>query len=298
MSLNLPKTRGRYRINADIGKMCWFGVGGNAEVLFIPKDIEDIQHFLENKPKEIPLFVFGVGSNILVRDGGIKGIVMRLGRGFNYVKHNNDVVTAGAASMDLNVALYTMENGIGGLEFLSGIPGTIGGALAMNAGAYKADILSILIQATAINHKGEIRKFQKDEIGYFYRGKTLSDEWIFLEAEFKGYHDEHEKIKDKIDDIQKQRGDTQPIKSRTGGSTFKNPPELKAWELIDKAGCRGMSIGDAKVSEQHCNFLINNGNATASELEELIETVKNRVLEKTGITLEEEIKIIGNKSEK
>jgi UDP-N-acetylmuramate dehydrogenase len=294
----LPQVRGKYRENADLSKMCWFGVGGPAEILFQPYDLKDLVFFLQNKPKEIPCFIFGVGSNLLIRDGGIKGIVIRLGRGFNYISHNNHNIITGAASLDINVAKYAQQNGIGGVEFLSGIPGTIGGALAMNAGAYKKEIKDILIQAKAVNLNGEVVDFTAQELGYVYRGHSLKEPWIFVEAEIKGGLEDPELIKVKIDAIQAQRLATQPIRSKTCGSTFKNLPGIKVWELIDKAGCRGYSIGGAQVSEKHCNFFINTGTATAQDLEKLIQDVKHKVLQRSGVELKEEIIIVGSTCEK
>lgn len=295
----LPKVSGKYRENADLSKMCWFRVGGLAEVLFQPLDLDDLVYFLKNKPSDIPCFVFGVGSNLLIRDGGIKGVVIRLGKGFNYIHltTNNHIIT-GAASMDVNVAMFAWQNGIGGVEFLSGIPGTIGGALAMNAGAYKKEMKDVLIRAKAVNLNGEVVNFSAQELGYVYRGHSLKGFWIFIEAELKGYLDDPNLIKEKIDTIQTQRSDTQPIRSKTCGSTFKNPPAINAWKLIDQAGCRGLAIGGAQVSEKHSNFLINTGTATAQDLENLIHEVKQKVLKTSGVELKEEIIIIGSTCEK
>lgn len=289
----LPKVEGDYREKANLGKICWFQVGGDAEVLFKPKNTNDLANFLKNKPSDIPHTIIGVGSNLLIRDTGFKGVVIRLGREFNFIKHENHLVHVGAASLDVNVALYTENELIAGLEFLAGIPGTIGGALAMNAGAYGSEIKDVLVSATAVNEKGEIREFTNSEIGYVYRGKTLGSEWIFTECKLQGCKGEKAEIKEKIEKIQNARATTQPIKSRTGGSTFKNPEGHKAWELIDKAGCRGLQIGGARVSDMHCNFFINTGDATASDLEKLIKEVQKRVLENSGIALHPEIKIIG-----
>ena len=293
----LPKIEGKYREKANIGKMCWFQTDGIAEVLFIPKDIDDLKHFLSNRPKDINIYVMGVGSNTLVRDGGIKGLMIRLGAGFNYIHHNeHNYVTVGAACLDLNVANYAAANSIAGLEFFSGIPGSIGGALAMNAGAYENDTASVLVEAKAINIvSGEVKVFQNEEIGYHYRGKNLGDEWIFCEAKFKGKVGEKNDIIKAIAQIQNKRATTQPIKSKTGGSTFKNPPSHRAWQLIDQCGLRGFKKGDAKFSELHCNFLINHGNASASDIEFLIHLAKEKVKLTSGVELEEEIKIFGNK---
>ena len=290
---NLPKIKGKYSKNADVGKMCWFKTSGIAEVLFIPQDIEDLEYFLLNKSNDLPIYVMGAGSNLLIRDRGINGVIIRLGAGFNYIQHKGNNIIAGSACLDLNVANYAAKNSITGLEFLAGIPGSIGGALAMNAGAYNNDISSILVEVKAINIlSGGIKIFQNQEIGYFYRGKKLSDDWIFYEAKLRGKKGNKTEILNTIANIQKQRLSTQPVKSRTGGSTFKNPINHKAWELIDRCGLRGMKYGDAQFSELHCNFLVNEGNAKASDIEFLIKLAKQRVKEKFSIDLEEEIKIM------
>lgn len=291
MLARLPKVQGQYRENFDLGKLSWFNVSGIVEVLFRPANTQDLSEFLANKPKDIPVFVFGVGSNILIRDTGFKGVAIRLGREFNYINHTSETITAGCAMLDLNLALYAMENSIAGLEFFSGIPGTLGGALAMNAGAYGKEIKDVLISARAVSQTGEVQDFTAEEIGFKYRGKELDSSWIFTEATLQGEVGNKEEIKKKIDEIQTQRASTQPIKSKTGGSTFKNPQGQKAWELIDKSGCRGLKIGGAMMSEMHCNFLINDGTATAKDIENLINEVKRRVASSCAVELEEEIKI-------
>lgn len=292
MLSRLPQVRGSYRENADLSKMCWFGVGGIADVFYKPHDTKDLSHFLKNKPKDIPHFVLGVGSNILISDSGFKGVVIRLGREFNYVKFESDKVIVGAATLDLNVAIASADHGYAGLEFLSGIPGTIGGALQMNAGAYGSEIKDILISAQAVDEDGEIFTLNNEDFGFKYRGHNLSKSYIFTEATFKSELGNPEEIKAKLSQIQEKRASTQPIRSKTGGSTFKNPEGMKAWELIDKAGCRGLKIGGAQVSEKHCNFFINTGDATAQDLEDLIILVKKRVFETSGIMLHEEVKVI------
>ncbi|MSO13731.1 UDP-N-acetylmuramate dehydrogenase [Rickettsiales endosymbiont of Trichoplax sp. H2] len=291
----LPKIKGKYRENADIGKMCWFKTSGIVDILFIPKDIDDLRYFLSNRPNNLSIYVMGIGSNMLIRDGGVRGVMIRLGAGFNYINHKENIITAGCAVLDLNVANYAAKNSIAGLEFFAGIPGSIGGALAMNAGAYGNDTSSVLIEAKAINmFTSEIKTFLTSEIGYYYRGKKLSAEWLFFEAKFKGYFGDKNKIQKAIDNIQEARSSTQPIKSKTGGSTFKNPHNQKAWQLIDKCGLRGEKIGGAKFSELHCNFLINEGGAKSSDLEDLIILARQKVKEKFNINLEEEIKILGH----
>jgi UDP-N-acetylmuramate dehydrogenase len=290
----LPAVRGEYRENCNLGKFCWFKVGGDADVLYKPQDAEDLQAFFKGLPEDVDYFVFGVGSNLLVRDSGYRGVAIRLGREFNYARVTDQgTVIAGAAMLDVNLADFCAEHGLSGLEFYAGIPGTIGGALAMNAGAYGSETKDVLISAKAVNRSGEMRIFKVDELGYTYRHKGISDEWVFVEAEFKVTPAKVDEIKAKIQEIQISRNSTQPIRTKTGGSTFKNPEGHKAWQLIDAAGCRGLKIGGAKVSEMHCNFFINDGDATATDIENLIKEVQNRVFTNSGIQLEPEIKIIG-----
>lgn len=290
----LPTVRGEYRENCNLGKFCWFKVGGDADVLYKPQDAEDLQAFFKGLPADVEYFVFGVGSNLLVRDIGYRGVAIRLGREFNYARvTDNGTVIAGAAMLDVNLADFCAEHAMAGLEFYAGIPGTIGGALAMNAGAYGSETKDVLISAKAVNRSGEMRVFKVNELGYTYRHKGISDDWVFIEAEFKASHGDMDEIKKNIQEIQTARSATQPIRTKTGGSTFKNPEGHKAWQLIDAAGCRGLKIGGAKVSEMHCNFFINDGGATASDLENLIKEVQKRVFENSGIRLETEIKIIG-----
>lgn len=290
----LPTVRGEFRENANLAKFCWFQVGGQVEVLYKPKDIEDLQVFMRDLGDDIPYFVFGVGSNLLIRDSGFTGVAIRLGREFNFAhKLDNNIIHVGAATLDINVAEFAKESGVAGLEFFAGIPGTIGGALAMNAGAYGSETKDVLISARAVNRSGELREFEAHELGYHYRGKALEGEWIFVDAKFKGAAGKREDIAEKIGQIQTARNSTQPVRSRTGGSTFKNPDGHKAWQLIDQAGCRGLIVGGAQVSDLHCNFFINLGDATASDLLNLIEIVKERVYKTSGVVLEEEIKIIG-----
>jgi UDP-N-acetylmuramate dehydrogenase len=289
----LPKVSGIYREDADLSKLCWFQVGGKAKILYKPKDARDLSCFITDKPKEIPYFILGAGSNLLIKDTGFNGVIIRLGREFNYVKFQDTKVIVGGSTLDINVSEACRDQGIAGLSFLSGIPGTIGGAIAMNAGAYGKEMKDILISAKAINEAGDIVNLKNEEFRFHYRGKELEGKWIFVEAVLQGVKGNKDEISDEISEIQKQRTITQPIKNRTGGSTFKNPVGYKAWELIDKAGCRGLKIGRAEVSPIHCNFFINTGTATAQDLEDLINEVKKRVFEKTKIRLEEEIKIIG-----
>lgn len=290
----LPKIRGSYRQNADLSKINWFNVGGPAEVMFRPADLDDLIFFLKHKPKDIPVTILGVGSNLLVRDGGISGVVIRLGRGFAQISHENNTVIAGSAALSFNVANLAADYGVAGLEFLVGVPGTIGGALAMNAGAYGSDIAAILQTARAVDEAGNLHELSPVDIGYIYRGNTLPEGMIFIDCVLKGTNGNNADIKARLAEITAMREETQPIRSKTSGSTFKNPPGLKAWQLIDQAGCRGLKIGGAQVSEKHCNFFINTGNATAADIENLGEEVRRRVKDKTGVELVWEVKIIGN----
>ena len=293
----LPNVRGSYRADANLAKTNWFNIGGPAEVLFRPADREDLAYFLKHKPKEVPVTVIGVGSNLLVRDGGISGVVIRLGRGFTAIDHQGLCMRAGAGALCFNVATMAAECGLAGLEFLSGIPGTVGGAVFMNAGAYGSDISAVLESAEVIDEAGEFHTLSVSDMGYVYRGNTLPEGMIVTGAVLKAHKGDKQKIMEQIQNISKQREDTQPIRSKTSGSTFKNPPGKKAWQLIDEAGCRGLKVGGAEVSAKHCNFFINTGEATASDMEELGEEVRRRVFAKTGIMLEWEVKRIGNKYE-
>lgn len=295
---NLPEIRGSYRQNADLSKINWFNVGGHAEIMFRPADSDDLIHFLKNKPSGLAVTVLGVGSNLLVRDGGIDGVVIRLGRGFTDISYDGTFVHAGAGALSFNVATSVAEHGISGLEFLVGIPGTIGGALAMNAGAYGGDIASVLESAQAIDESGNLHNLTPSDIGYIYRGNTLPEGMIFTNCILRGARGDRDAIKARLAEITATREETQPIRSKTSGSTFKNPPGLKAWQLIDEAGCRGLKIGGAQVSEKHCNFFINTGGATSEDIETLGEEVRRRVKEKTGVDLVWEVKIIGKKGNK
>lgn len=289
----LPPVRGRLSEGTSLANVTWFRVGGPAEVLFKPADLEDLRQFIANKPADVPVTLLGVGSNLLVRDGGIPGVVIRLGRAFADIRAEGDRIIAGAAALDLNVALAARDAGLGGLEFLSGIPGTIGGALRMNAGAYGSDMAAVLRQATAIDETGHLRQLDHAAMGFTYRHAAIAEDWIFVGAELAGKPDQVDAIQERIAAIQQSRAESQPIRSRTGGSTFVNPTPQRAWELIDAAGCRGLRLGGAMVSEKHCNFLINTGGATAAEIEALGEEVRRRVREHSGINLQWEIKRIG-----
>jgi UDP-N-acetylmuramate dehydrogenase len=294
----LPSVRGRYRNNAPLASVTWFRVGGPAEVSFRPADRDDLTAFLAGKPDDVPVTVIGVGSNLLVRDGGVRGVVLRLGRGFATIAAERHDLVCGAAALDLNAARMAQAAGIGGLEFLCGVPGTIGGALRMNAGAYGRELENVLVEAEALDPAGRLHRLSREDFGFSYRQSAVPADWIFLGARLRGHPEAPEAIARRMADIQTARGDSQPIRSRTGGSTFKNPdPEVsggaKAWQLIDRAGCRGLRRGGAMVSEQHCNFLINTGTATAADLEALGEEVRARVREACGVELEWEIRRIG-----
>lgn len=298
-NLNLPQFASRLRQNADLSKTNWFRVGGVAEWLFKPENTQDLSDFLQALPTEIPVTVLGVGSNVIVRDGGIDGVVVKLGRGFAHsvVSEQNSEfgkIAVGAAMLDLNTALFACDHGFAGLEFLSGIPGTIGGAVRMNAGAYGREMKDVLIECEVVLRSGEIKILTNAECGFSYRKSALPEGAIVTQALLKTSVGERTEIAARIQDISKKREETQPIRARTGGSTFKNPEGHKAWELIDKAGLRGFTLGGAQVSEKHCNFLINTGNATAADLENLGNHVIKVVKEKLGVTLEWEIKRVGN----
>ena len=289
----LPPVRGRLTAGAPLANTTWFRVGGPAEAMFRPADRDDLMAFLAAKPADVPVTVIGVGSNLLVRDGGVPGVVIRLGKGFADIAVQDRRVTAGAAALDLNVAVVARDAGLAGLEFLCGVPGTIGGALRMNAGAYGAEMVEVAVGAEALDPLGGLHRLGPAELGLSYRRCAVPEDWIFLSAELAGWPDEPGAIAGRMADIQARREASQPIRTRTGGSTFANPPGHKAWELIDRAGCRGLRHGGAMGSDKHCNFLINTGSATAAELEELGETVRARVLADSGITLAWEIRRIG-----
>jgi UDP-N-acetylmuramate dehydrogenase len=289
----LPQVRGRLSEGSLLSAVTWFRVGGPAEVLFKPADRDDLAQFLRQKPADVKVTVIGVGSNLLVRDGGIPGVVIRLGRSFAEIRAKDATIEAGAAALDLNVALTARDAGIGGLEFLSGIPGTIGGALRMNAGAYGADVSQVFRYADALDAKGELHRLGAMEMGFTYRHSAVAEDWIFVGGAFAGHPDDSKVIYERIQAIQTQREESQPVKARTGGSTFVNPNGHKAWKLIDEAGCRGLRKGGAMVSEKHCNFLINTGTATAADIEALGEEVRRRVRDRSGVELAWEIKRIG-----
>jgi UDP-N-acetylmuramate dehydrogenase len=294
LQATMPELRGRLLESQSLAELTWFRVGGPAQALFMPEDEADLVYFLTQLPAEIPVTVIGLGSNLIVRDGGVPGVVIRLGRGFNAVRiEPGERVRAGAAVPDVKVARAAQEAGIAGLAFLRGIPGAIGGALRMNGGAYGRETKDALIAARGVDRRGRVRLLPVAEMDYSYRHCGAPDDIIFTQALFQGAAGDAAAIAAEMDQITESREATQPIKSRTGGSTFKNPPGQKAWQLIDAAGCRGLKIGDAQVSIMHCNFLINLGDARAADIEELGETVRARVKDSSGVALEWEIKRIG-----
>ncbi len=289
----LPAVRGRYVENAPLAPYTWFRVGGPAEVMFRPADRDDLAAFLRQRPADVPVTVLGSGSNVLVRDGGIPGVVVRLDRPFAAIVIEGERVRCGAMALGIKVALTACDAGIAGLEFLSGVPGTIGGGLRMNAGAYGREIADVLVEAEALDPTGRLHRLGVVDMGFAYRHSGIDEGWIFTGAVLQGERDDPMAIQERITRLSETREKTQPVRLRTGGSTFKNPPGQHAWQLIDRAGCRGLARGKAKVSELHCNFMVNTGRATAADLEELGEEVRRRVKETTGVTLEWEIRRIG-----
>lgn len=289
----LPPVRGTYAENAPLRDLVWFRAGGPAEILFRPADVEDLRTFLHARPVDTRVGVIGVGSNLLVRDGGIPGVVIRLPGSFGKIAVEGTRVRAGAAALDATVARAAADGGIGGLEFLRGIPGTVGGALRMNAGCYGREVNDVLVEATAIDDKGNIVRLSREEMGFSYRKSAVPESSIFIEAVFEGVQDQASEVRARMDALVAQREATQPVRTKTGGSTFKNPQGHKAWQLIDEAGCRGLMRGGAQVSEKHCNFLINTGDATSADIESLGEEVRARVKAKSGVSLDWEIKRIG-----
>lgn len=303
----LPLVRGRYTENAPLGETSWFRCGGRAEVLFKPADSKDLEDFLSGCPEDVPVTVLGVCSNVIIRDGGIKGVVIKLGGAFAEIDVDaaNGIITAGAAALDINVSTAAQRAGLAGLEFLSGVPGSVGGALRMNAGAYGHETVDVLLEATTIDRMGLVRRYKPSEMDMSYRYNGIPENFIFTQAKFKVTPDTPDAIEARMSAIREKRNATQPVRARTGGSTFANPtpdelkahnlPEgLKSWQMIDKVGGRGLTIGGAQMSELHCNFMLNTGNATSSELEALGEEIRRRVLAEYGYSLRWEIKRIGD----
>lgn len=301
---DLPEVRGRYSKNAALGESGWFKCGGKAEVLFKPADPDDLISFLKNLSEDVPVTVLGAMSNVIVRDGGVRGVVIRLGREFANIEMEGDIVKVGALALDANVANVAAEAGIGGLEFYSGIPGSIGGALRMNAGCYDTETKDVLVEAQAVDRQGDLHRLTPEKMGMTYRHTEVPEDYIFISAIFQGHKDDPKKIKERIAQIKQRREESQPLREKTGGSTFANPsaaelskvglPEdIKVWQLIDRAGGRGLQVGGAQMSEKHCNFMINTGGATAADLEALGEEIRKRVYENNGIKLRWEIRRMG-----
>lgn len=304
MIKRLPEVRGRYTENAPLGAKGWFRCGGTADVVFKPADKDDLIFFLQNCPADMPVHIFGVLSNTIIRDGGLRGVVIRLGRDFANIDVEKNYVRAGALALDANMAKIAAEHGIAGLEFFSGIPGSIGGALRMNAGCYGTETKDVLVECEAVDRQGNIHTLTPDKMGMTYRHVEVPDDYIFLNATFEGIQDNPEKVKARMIAIKEKREQGQPIREKTGGSTFANPSavelsqaglseDTKVWQLIEAVGGRGLKIGGAQMSEKHCNFMINAGGAMASDLEALGEEIRQRVLDKYGITLRWEIRRIG-----
>lgn len=294
---HLPTVRGRYSKDVSLANITWFRVGGRADVMFRPADPADLADFLAKKPRDVPITVLGVGSNVLIRDGGIRGVVVRLGRGFVGIDISGDRARAGAGALDVNIAETCAAAGIEGLEFLCGVPGTLGGALRMNAGAYGREIVDVVVTATAVDGRGAVHELSPAQLDLGYRRSGVPADWIFVEAVLQGRTSDATTIAERMAAIRAAREASQPIRTRTGGSTFANPAGPgdgeKAWRLIERAGCRGLRIGGAALSEKHCNFLINTGDATAAEIERLGEEVRRRVVATTGIDLRWEIQRLG-----
>ena len=289
----LPTVKGRIAFDAPLARFTWFGVGGPADVLFRPADVDDLASFLAALPDDVPVWPLGVGSNVIIRDGGVRGVAILLRAGFANVDADDDLVVAGAGALAANVARRGADAGLGGLEFMSGVPGSVGGAVRMNAGAYCGEVRDVLISAEVVTRAGEIIRLDTDDLGFAYRHSDLAVDDIVVRAAFRGVEDDPALVRQRLLDVQTKREESQPLRSRTGGSTFRNPEGCKAWELIDAAGCRGMRIGGAQVSEKHCNFLIALYGATAADIEALGQAVHAAVKQSSGIDLHWEIKRVG-----
>lgn len=293
----LPDVRGGYEENASMTKLTWFRTGGAADVMYRPSDFDDLSVFMAGVPKGMPVTFVGVGSNLLIRDGGVRGVIVKLGKPFADIELDGDLVRVGGGALDVSVAAFARDHGIGGLEFLKGIPGSIGGTVRMNGGAYESEIADVFVEATVIDQTGTLRKLSSEDMNFSYRHSALPEDWIITSATLKGAPAERAEIERRMQEIMDAREESQPLRTRTGGSTFKNPDTRKAWQLIDEAGCRGLRRGGAVVSEKHCNFLINTGIATSADLEGLGEEVRRRVFEASGVQLEWEIRRIGDFAE-
>jgi UDP-N-acetylmuramate dehydrogenase len=290
----MPKVRGRLTQNAPLAPLVWFKSGGKAEWLFEPADAEDLEQFLGELDPHVPVMALGLGSNLIVRDGGVRGVVVRLGKPFAKIEQLDETtIRCGGGASGILVSSTARDHGIAGLEFLRGIPGTVGGFVRMNGGAYGREVSDILVSARLVLRSGEVVEWPREKLGYTYRHSEVPDGAVVVEATFSGSPGEPDAIGAEMDAIARAREESQPLRSRTGGSTFKNPPGHKAWALIDAAGCRGLQLGGAQVSEKHCNFLLNLGSATSAEIEALGEEVRRRVEEKSHISLEWEIQRVG-----
>lgn len=292
----MPETRGKLTEGAPLAPLVWFKSGGPAQWLFEPKDIEDLQQFLRDLDPEIAVWPLGLGSNLIIRDGGIRGVVVRLGKAFAAIKADGLTLTCGAGAPGISAASTARDHGIAGMEFLRGIPGTIGGAVRMNAGAYGREVCDILESAEVILRNGDLVTIPLAEMGYTYRHSELPDGAIVVSARFRGESGDPVIIGAEMKRIGDEREASQPLRTKTGGSTYKNPDGQKAWQLVDEAGCRGLQIGQAQVSEKHCNFLINLGGATSADIEALGEEVRKRVKAHSGVELQWEIQRVGNEA--
>lgn len=290
----LPKVRGKLTPNAPLAKLVWFKSGGAADFLFEPADLQDLQDFLAQVPEDIPIISLGLGSNMIIRDGGIEGVVVRLGKAFASAEDQGDHrLRCGGGASGILVSSTARDSGITGLEFLRSIPGTVGGFVRMNGGAYGSEVKDILIECDVLLKSGELVTLSLAELGYTYRHSKLPDEAVVVSALFQGRAGEPEDIQAEMDRIAESREQSQPLRSKTGGSTFKNPEGQKAWQLVDAAGCRGLTMGGAQVSEKHTNFMINTGDATSADIEALGEEVRRRVREDSGVELQWEIQRVG-----
>ncbi len=293
----VPDLRGKLRSNEILGPITWFRVGGPAQLFYVAADEDDLAYFLQNIPADLPVTVLGLSSNVIIRDGGIPGVVIRLGRGFNFAKmEEGNRIRVGTMMSDARLAQTAAKEGIGGLSFYRGIPGSIGGALRMNAGAHGGETKDFLIEARALDRSGKLHVFSNKDMGFSYRHCSVPTDYIFTEGLFEGTDSDPETENAAMAEVVDYREEKQPIKSRTGGSTFKNPLPESSWKLIDAAGCRGLRVGGAHVSEKHCNFLINDDGATAADIEELGEAVRQKVKENSGIDLHWEIRRLGVKA--
>jgi UDP-N-acetylmuramate dehydrogenase len=288
------KISGKISFNESLSKLSWFNLGGPAKVLFRPHNLKELSYFLKKVSGIAEIKIIGAGSNTLIRDGGFDGVVIKFGKSFSHISSfKSDFIIAGASALDKSVSNFALEKSLTGFEFLSCIPGAIGGGVRMNSGCYGEDISKILVSVQAMDYSGNIKVIHSSDIKFHYRGSNLNNDLIFISATFKGKKDSKLNIKKKINNFLKIKKNTQPLKIKTCGSTFKNPENNKSWKLIKASGCAGMKIGDAQISDKHCNFFVNNGNAKSKDLEQLIAHVKDKVFENTGINLELEVQIIG-----